>query len=68
MRNKDNREASQFELPELVVLAAQINATLTGKVIKRGSLGNSPHKFVWRPAPIGGSFGQSGPLVLQYDV
>ncbi len=36
-----------FEIPEFVTLARQINETLTGKVIKEGSLGNSPHKFVW---------------------
>jgi formamidopyrimidine-DNA glycosylase len=36
-----------FELPEYVTLAKQINETLTGRVIERGSLGNSPHKFVW---------------------
>lgn len=36
-----------FELPEFVTLARQMNATLTGKVIQTGSLGNSPHKFVW---------------------
>jgi len=36
-----------FELPEFVTLAGQINATLTGKAIQHGSLGNSPHKFVW---------------------
>lgn len=36
-----------FELPEYTVLARQINATLTGKTVKMGSLGNSPHKFVW---------------------
>jgi formamidopyrimidine-DNA glycosylase len=36
-----------FELPEFVTLAGQINATLTGKTIQHGSLGNSPHKFVW---------------------
>lgn len=36
-----------FELPEFVTLAGQINATVTGKTIQRGSLGNSPHKFVW---------------------
>jgi len=29
------------------VLAQQMNATLTGKVIQQGQLGNSPHKFVW---------------------
>lgn len=36
-----------FELPEMIVLAKQMNSTLRGKVIRRGRLGNSPHKFVW---------------------
>ena len=36
-----------FELPEYTNLAKQINATLKGKTIKSGQLGNSPHKFVW---------------------
>ncbi len=36
-----------FELPEVVTLANQINNTLKGKIIKKGVLGNSPHKFVW---------------------
>jgi formamidopyrimidine-DNA glycosylase len=36
-----------FELPEYVTLARQMDETLTGKRIRRGSLGNSPHKFVW---------------------
>jgi len=36
-----------FELPEYITLARQINETLTGKTVSRGSLGNSPHKFVW---------------------
>jgi formamidopyrimidine-DNA glycosylase len=36
-----------FELPEILTLARQINETLTGKIIQKGSLGNSPHKFVW---------------------
>lgn len=36
-----------FELPEYVTLARQMNETLPGKVIARGRLGNSPHKFVW---------------------
>ena len=36
-----------FELPEYQILARQINATLSGKTIRRGVLGNSPHKFVW---------------------
>ncbi len=32
---------------EYLNLAKQINATLTGKTIHQGQLGNSPHKFVW---------------------
>lgn len=36
-----------FELPEYTVLARQINATLAGKTVRAGELGNSPHKFVW---------------------
>ncbi len=36
-----------FELPEFVTLSRQINDALQGKTILRGSLGNSPHKFVW---------------------
>jgi len=36
-----------FELPEMVVLSRQMNEVLTGKEIRKGSLGNSPHKFVW---------------------
>jgi len=36
-----------FELPEFATLASQINDVLAGKVIKKGSLGNTPHKFVW---------------------
>lgn len=36
-----------FELPECVTLARQMNEMIQGKVIERGQLGNSPHKFVW---------------------
>lgn len=36
-----------FELPEYTTLARQMNETLAGKTIQRGTLGNSPHKFVW---------------------
>jgi formamidopyrimidine-DNA glycosylase len=36
-----------FELPELITLAGQINETIQGKIIREGTLGNSPHKFVW---------------------
>ena len=36
-----------FEIPEYTVLCRQMNTTLPGKIIKRGTLGNSPHKFVW---------------------
>ena len=36
-----------FELPEFITLTKQVNDTLKGKTIKKGQLGNSPHKFVW---------------------
>jgi formamidopyrimidine-DNA glycosylase len=36
-----------FELPEFIVLAKQISESLTGSIVRRGRLGNSPHKFVW---------------------
>lgn len=36
-----------FELPECITLSNQINKTLHGKIVKKGFLGNSPHKFVW---------------------
>jgi len=36
-----------FELPELIHLARQLNETVQGKTVQAGSLGNSPHKFVW---------------------
>lgn len=36
-----------FELPEYSTLARQMNKVLKGKKIRWGSLGNSPHKFVW---------------------
>lgn len=36
-----------FELPEYIVLADQINEFMSGKRIRSGELGNSPHKFVW---------------------
>lgn len=36
-----------FELPECITLAGQMNATIKGKRITSGNLGNSPHKFVW---------------------
>jgi formamidopyrimidine-DNA glycosylase len=36
-----------FELPEVTTLARQINATIRGKKVREGRLGNSPHKFVW---------------------
>ncbi len=36
-----------FELPEYVTLARQLNESVAGKTIASGSLGNSPHKFVW---------------------
>ena len=36
-----------FELPEYTTFSRQMNLTLTGKTIQQGTLGNSPHKFVW---------------------
>lgn len=36
-----------FELPEYLVLARQMNDTLSGKHIREGRQGNQPHKFVW---------------------
>jgi formamidopyrimidine-DNA glycosylase len=36
-----------FELPEYLTLSRQIDETLHGCQIQNGSLGNSPHKFVW---------------------
>jgi formamidopyrimidine-DNA glycosylase len=36
-----------FELPEFATLAAQITATLPGKVIETGCLDSTPHRFVW---------------------
>ena len=36
-----------FEIPEYVTIARQMTVSLTGKRIAGGSLGNSPHKFVW---------------------
>ena len=36
-----------FELPELVCFSRQMNQSLRGLVVREGTLGNSPHKFVW---------------------
>lgn len=36
-----------FELPEVMVLARQMNELVKGKQIADASLGNSPHKFAW---------------------
>jgi formamidopyrimidine-DNA glycosylase len=36
-----------IELPEAVVLAGQINETLTGKRIRKAIANQSPHKFPW---------------------
>ncbi len=36
-----------FEMPEFATLSRQMNETLAGKTIAQGSLGNTPHKFVW---------------------
>ena len=43
----DHLEGPMFELPEMLVLSRQMNQALKGKQIRQGSLGNSPHKFVW---------------------
>ncbi len=36
-----------FELPEYITLAGQMNKSIKGKSVRAGTLGNSPHKFVW---------------------
>ena len=36
-----------FEIPEYVTLARQMARSLSSKQIAKGTLGNSPHKFVW---------------------
>jgi formamidopyrimidine-DNA glycosylase len=36
-----------FELSELITLAKQMNDTIRRLAVSEGSLGNSPHKFVW---------------------
>jgi len=36
-----------FELPELTVIAAQMNDVLPGLVVAAGTIGVSPHRFVW---------------------
>ena len=36
-----------FELPELTVIAAQMNEVVPGAVVREGRLGNKSHKFVW---------------------
>ena len=36
-----------IELPEAIVLAKQINTTLSGKEILRATANQSPHKFAW---------------------
>jgi formamidopyrimidine-DNA glycosylase len=44
-----------FEIPEYVTLARQMAESLSGKRIATGTLGNSPHKFVWynrKPAEV----------------
>lgn len=35
------------ELPECATLARKMNAGIRGKAVKRGQLGNSPHRSVW---------------------
>jgi formamidopyrimidine-DNA glycosylase len=43
----NSRRNPVFELPEYVTLTKQINGALKGLMIRKGQLGNSPHKFVW---------------------
>lgn len=43
-----------FELPEFVILAQQINETISGLAIRSGQPGNCPHKFVWYNQTPGG--------------
>ncbi len=44
---KKERTLKMLELPELTHINKQFHSELKGKVIQRGILGNSPHKFVW---------------------
>jgi formamidopyrimidine-DNA glycosylase len=41
------RRKAVFELPEYLTLGRQMRQSIAGKRIREGSLGNSPHKFVW---------------------
>jgi formamidopyrimidine-DNA glycosylase len=36
-----------LELPEAFVIAAQLNRTVQGKIVKAAAAGQSPHKFAW---------------------
>jgi formamidopyrimidine-DNA glycosylase len=36
-----------FEIPECVTIAHQMAKYLSGRRIAKGTLGNSPHKFIW---------------------
>lgn len=36
-----------FELPEYLTIAQQMRESIAKKCIREGTLGNSPHKFVW---------------------
>jgi len=36
-----------FEIPECITIARQMAEHLAGKRVLKGTLGNSPHKFVW---------------------
>jgi formamidopyrimidine-DNA glycosylase len=45
--DKGKRSSGMFEIPEYVTMARQMAESLAGKRVTSGTLGNSPHKFVW---------------------
>ncbi len=47
IRQNSLERITLFELPEYKIIARQMNQTLVGKIIQQGTLGNTPHKFVW---------------------
>ena len=65
-----------LELPEAVVIAQQINRTLSGKRIARAAANSSPHKFAWYtgdPARYnerlaGKTIGAASPLAGQVEI
>jgi len=51
-----------FELPELLTLAVQVNETLDGKVVRKGSLGDEAKPWGSRPDRIREQLESSHPL------